>query len=352
MTLHYPVATPRGIIIMTLPSEGYERRHIIMKWTSYTLKTTTAATDMISYTLGEIGVEGIEIEDHVPLTEDEKKQMFVDILPDSEPDDGTAIIRFYRDPEENPEEFLQKVNKELDSLRDFMDIGEGTVTVSETADKDWINNWKEFFHTFRVTDKMIIRPSWEDETTYSDHKSSDIVISIDPGTAFGTGSHETTKLCIRALERHVKSGYNILDIGCGSGILSIAAAKYGASHALGIDIDEHAIPSTIENRDINGVSEETFEVACGNIIDDEELQKKAGFEIYDIAVANILAGVIIPLSAEIGKHIKPGGLFISSGIIDTAAPDVKAALEENGFEILETDTLGEWYCFVGKKRAV
>lgn len=320
-----------------------------MKWTQYTLKTTTTATDMISYTLGEIGVEGIEIEDHVPLTEDEKNQMFVDILPDSEPDDGTAIIRFYRDPEENPEEFLQKVTSALDELRDFVDIGDGTVTVSETADKDWINNWKEFFHTFRVTDRLVIKPTWENESDFEDYRKDDIVISIDPGTAFGTGSHETTKLCISALEKHVKSGINIIDVGCGSGILSIAAVKYGAGHALGIDIDEHAIPSTIDNRDINNITANQFEILCGNIIEDKELQDKAGYEAYDIAVANILAGVIIPLSAEIGRHIKPGGLFISSGIIDTAAEDVKTAITSNGFEIIETDTLGEWSCFVARK---
>lgn len=320
-----------------------------MKWTQYSLKTTTAATDMISYTLGEIGVEGIEIEDHVPLTEDEKRQMYVDILPDTEPDDGTAIINFYRDTDENPEEFLAKVNAALDELRSFMDIGEATVTVSETADKDWINNWKEFFHTFRVSDRIVIKPTWEESVELADYKEDDIVISIDPGTAFGTGSHETTRLCINALERHVTKGMNILDVGCGSGILSIVATKFGAGHALGIDIDEYAIPSTLENRDINNVTPEQFEAICGNILDDDKLQDSVGDECYDIAVANILANVIIPLSGEVGRHIKPGGLFISSGIINTAAGDVKEAITANGFEIIETDTLGDWYCFVARK---
>lgn len=320
-----------------------------MKWTQYSLKTTTAATDMISYTLGEIGVEGIEIEDHVPLTEDEKRQMYVDILPDTEPDDGTAVINFYRDEDENPEEFLVKVNAALDGLRSFMDIGDATVTVSETADKDWINNWKEFFHTFRVSDRIVIKPTWEESVGLPDYKEDDIVISIDPGTAFGTGSHETTRLCINALDRHVTKGMNILDVGCGSGILSIAAVRFGAGHALGIDIDEYAIPSTLENRDINNVTPEQFEAICGNILDDAGLRNSVGDECYDIAVANILANVIIPLSGEIGRHIKPGGLFISSGIINTAAGNVKEAIISNGFEITETDTLGDWYCFVARK---
>ena len=320
-----------------------------MKWTQYTLKTTTDATDMISYTLGEIGVEGIEIEDHIPLSESDKAQMFVDILPETEEDDGLATIRFYRDPEENPEEFMQKVNAALDELRSFMDIGEGLIEISETADKDWMNNWKEFFHSFRVSDKLVIKPTWEESIDIPDYKESDIVINIDPGAAFGTGSHETTRLCTLALEKHIKPGDNVLDVGCGSGILSIASIKYGAGHAVGVEIDEYAIPSTIDNREINGITAEQFDIKVGNIIDDTALQEETGFECYDIAVANILANVIIPLSGEIGQHIKKDGLFISSGIINTAADSVREAITSNGFEIIETTTLGDWYCFTAKK---
>lgn len=320
-----------------------------MRWTQYTLKTTTEATDMISYILSELGVEGIEVEDHVPLTESEKQQMFVDILPDSSPDDGLAVIRFYRDPEEDSAEFIKTVNDALEELKSFMDIGDGVIEVSETADKDWMNNWKEFFHSFRVSDRLVIKPTWEDSIDVPDYKESDIVIDIDPGAAFGTGSHETTRLCTLALEKNVKSGYNILDVGCGSGILSIAAIKYGAAHAVGVEIDEHAIPSTIDNRAINGITEEQFEIKCGNIIDDEALQQETGIEAYDIAVANILADVIIPLSGEIGQHIKKGGLFISSGIINTAADSVREAITANGFEIIDTTTLGDWYCFTARK---
>ena len=324
-----------------------------MKWTQYTLKTTTEATDMVSYVLSEIGVEGIEIDDNIPLTEDEKKQMFVDIINDDKVDDGTASIKFYRDPEEDPESFLFKVQTALDGIKDFVDIGAGTIEVSETEDLDWINNWKQFFHTFRAT-QIIIRPAWETDVEsflksdkYDPEK--DMIINIDPGAAFGTGSHETTRLCMGALEKYVKKGQKILDVGCGSGILSIVAIKFGAEYALGIDIDEHAIGSTIENRNINNVTPEEFEILCGNIIDDTALQETVGSECYDIAVANILANVIIPLSAEIGRHIKPGGLYITSGIIDTAADDVRSAIEANGFTIVETVTLGEWYCFVARK---
>ncbi len=321
-----------------------------MKWTSFTLHTINEATDIISCTLSELGVTGIEIEDNVPLTEDEKKQMFVDILPDPVSTDNKAIIRFYRDSTDDVDAFVLSVKEALSELSEFMDIGEGTIEVSETADKDWINNWKEFFHTFRVTDRMVIKPTWEDMSSYDGYKENDIVISIDPGTAFGTGSHDTTKLCIGALEKYVQPGMDIFDVGCGSGILSIAAVKYGAGHALGIDIDKYAIPSTIENRDINGIGEDRFEIMCGNLLDETDAEAaKIEKGKYDIAVANILADVIIPLSAIIGEYIKPGGLFISSGIIDTAAEGVREAIEAAEFEILETTTSGEWYCFTARK---
>lgn len=320
-----------------------------MKWTQYTLYTTTQATDLISYELGELGVEGIEIEDNVPLTEDEKRQMFVDILPDPVSNDNTAVIKFYRDFEEDSAAFTAKVRNIINELRNFTDIGSGKIEVSETADRDWINNWKEFFHTFRVSDKMIIKPKWESIDNFSDYKKDDIVISIDPGTAFGTGSHDTTKLCILAIEKYIRKGMEILDVGCGSGILSIAGIKYGAKHALGIDIDKYALPCTFDNRNINNISEKQFEAICGNLLTDENLQNSIGDNYYDIAVANILADVIIPLSAEIPRHIKPGGLFISSGIINTAAENVRLAIISAGFEIIETTTLGEWYCFTAQK---
>ncbi len=320
-----------------------------MKWTKYTLHTTGEATDIISCMLTDMGISGIEIEDNLPLTEDEKRQMYVDILPDSSENDGTAVLRFYKDSSEDSEEFVKKIKNELKELGKYMDIGAGALEVSETADEDWINNWKEFFHTFRVSDRMVIKPSWQSMDDYSGYKPSDIVISIDPGTAFGTGSHDTTKLCIRALEKNITPGMNILDVGCGSGILSIASIKYGAGHALGIDIDKYAIPSTIDNRDINGITKEQFDIVCGDLLSDTGLADDIGYECYDIAVANILADVIIPLSKVIARHIKPGGLFISSGIIDTAADKVYDAITDAGFTIVETTTLGEWYCFTASR---
>ena len=220
-----------------------------MKWIRFTLDTHTDAVDMLSYMLDEIGVEGIEIEDHLPLSEEDKKKMFVDILPDPEDNDGTAKVHFYMEPENcDPEKVMIQVQNIFQEIKPFCEIGKGTISLSETEDKDWINNWKTFFKPFRAADDIVIKPTWEE---YKKEKDSDILIEIDPGIAFGTGSHETTKLCIQALDKYVKNGDSVLDVGCGSGILSIAALKLGAKHATAIDIDEVAVKDAAENMAVN-----------------------------------------------------------------------------------------------------
>ena len=317
-----------------------------MKWIKFTLETTTEAVDILSYELDAIGVEGIEIEDNVPLSEADKKQMFVDILPDPTDNDGNAKIHFYMEPENcNPENLIMEVHRIFEEVGTYCDIGKGTVSIAETEDKDWINNWKQFFKPFRADDGIVIKPTWEEYTPENEH---DIVIEIDPGIAFGTGSHETTKLCIRALNQYVKPGMNLLDVGCGSGILSIAGIKLGASHAKAIDIDDVAVKVAGENMEVNKISGEQITLYAGNLIDDEELQAETGFECYDIVVANILADVIIPLSAVTEAHMKKDALFITSGIINTKEDEVRQALLENGFEIIDTTYLKEWVCFIAK----
>ncbi len=317
-----------------------------MKWTKYTLKTTTEAVDLISYMLDELGVEGIEIEDKVPLTEADKKQMFVDILPDPEFDDHIAIVRFYRDPEEDGTELIKQVKAGLEDLKQFVDIGEGTIEKDETEDKDWINNWKEFWHPFRVDDSIVIKPTWED---YKEAKEGDLVIDIDPGIAFGTGSHETTKLCMVNVKNYVDENTRLLDVGCGSGILSILGLMLGVKEAVAIDIDPNAVTATLENAAVNHIDMSKYKVMAGNIIEDEAVQNEIGMECYEVVVANILADVIIPLSAEIGKHLIPGGIFITSGIIDRKVDEVREALVKNGFEMVEEDKLKDWNCLIARK---
>lgn len=338
-----------------------------MKWTKYTLKTTTAAVDLVSDMLSELGVEGIEIEDKVPLSEEDKQKMFIDILPELPEDDGVAMINFYMDIPADADEVAEAeklliagIASGLDDLSSFVDTGEGTVTVSVTEDKDWINNWKEFFKPFRVDDSIVIKPTWEN---LSEKRPGDMVIEIDPGTAFGTGSHETTKLCILNLKKYLKQGDRLLDVGCGSGILSIIGFKLGANSVTGVDIDSNAVRTSGENTEVNKIknkvfsanenllhSEDMIEYIDGNMICSQELREKIGLHFYDVVVANILADIIIPLSAVIGGNLKSGGIFISSGIINTKQNDVEKAVKQNGFDIIEITTMGDWVSIVARKR--
>lgn len=317
-----------------------------MKWTKLTLKTMSEAEDLISNMLTDLGFEGIEIVDNIPITEEEKKAMFIDILPELNETDKTATISFYLDEGDNVEETIAKIQEGLDELAEFVDVGSRKISVTETEDVDWINNWKEFFKPFRVDDTIVIKPTWEPLDDVSDN---DLVIEIDPGTAFGTGAHETTKLCITGLKKYVTSDTRLLDVGCGSGILSIIGAKLGAGTVLGTDIDPNAVVAAYENAEVNHISKDVLTIISGDIISDETIQKQVGFECYDVVVANILADVIIPLSAEIGKHMKPGGIFISSGIIYMKKEQVKEAILKNGFHILEINEMGDWVSFVAQK---
>lgn len=317
-----------------------------MKWVKITVDTTTEAVDFISSLFDELGLEGIEIEDKVPLTEEEKKQMFIDILPEPEPDDGKAVVSSYVKEEDYQNSLKYDIEKGLDELRAFVDVGEGRVTISVRDDQDWVNNWKKYFKPFRVADDIVIKPTWE---TLEEENKDDLVIEIDPGTAFGTGAHETTRLCIESIRKHITKDASLLDVGCGSGILSIISIKLGAKAVSATDIDTEAIRATKENMEVNGIPEGAITTYNGNIIDDEALQEKVGYGCYDLVVANILADIIIPLSAEIGKHMKKDGLFVSSGIIDMKREEVREALLSNGFEIVEENTLKDWVSFVARK---
>lgn len=318
-----------------------------MKWTKFTLKTTTEAVDLISSMLDEFGIEGIEIEDNIPLSDADTKGMFIDILPELPPDDGTALVSFYLEDLTNLERILRDIEEGLDDLSQFVDVGERTIAISETEDKDWINNWKQYFKPFTVDD-ILIKPTWEDVPEGHEDK---LLIQIDPGTAFGTGQHETTQLCIRQLRKYVNDQSVILDVGTGSGILGIAALKLGAKQVFGTDLDENAIVAVRENLEANDISPDRFQVVQGNIIDDKEIQDQAGYECYDIVAANILAPVIIMLQGEIAKHLKHGGIFITSGIINMKEQDVREAMESNEeLEIIETTYQGEWVSITARRK--
>ena len=318
-----------------------------MKWKKFTLTTTTEAVDLVSSMLDDVGIEGIEVEDNVPLTEKETKGMFIDILPELPPDEGVAKVSFYLDDDDQVEEMLRRVNEGLDELAAYTELGQRTIEASETEDKDWINNWKQYFKPFTV-DHILIKPTWE--TVPEEHKDK-LLVQIDPGTAFGTGMHETTQLCMRQLKKYVKDGMEILDVGTGSGILSIAALKLGAGHAVGTDLDPCAISATRENLEANQIPEGSMDVMIGNIIDDKAVQDQVGYEKYDIVTANILADVLIPLTPVICHQMKPGALYITSGILDVKEDVVVKAVKDAGLEILEVTHQGEWVSVTARKQA-
>lgn len=330
-----------------------------MKWVKFRIKTTTDAEDIIISSLYDIGLEGAQIEDKIPLTALEKEQMFVDILPEAQEDDGIAYLSFFVEKKEDGsleimgeptdvDTILANVTAELEDIRDFMDIGEGTITVDETEDIDWINNWKQYFHQFYIDDILVI-PSWEDVKPEDDEK---MVLHIDPGTAFGTGMHETTQLCIRQLRKYITPQTELLDVGTGSGILAILSLMFGAKHAVGTDLDICAIDAVADNCANNGIAPEQFEMMIGNIITDKEIQDRVGYECYDIVVANILADVLVPLTPVIVNQLKPGGIYITSGIIDDKEQTVVDSVKAAGLEVVEVTYQGEWVSVTAKKMEV
>ena len=289
-----------------------------MKWVKFRIKTVTEAEDIIISTLYDLGLEGAQIEDKVPLTAMEKT---------------------------TTEAVLADVKRELEDLRQFMDIGEASVVVDETEDIDWINNWKQYFHQFYIDDILVI-PSWENIKPEDTDK---MVLHIDPGTAFGTGMHETTQLCIRQLRKFITPETELLDVGTGSGILAILSLMFGAKHAVGTDLDICAVEAVAQNCEVNGIDPAQFDMMIGNIITDKEVQDKVGYECYDIVVANILADVLVPLTPVIVHQLKKGGIYITSGIIDDKEQTVVEAVKAAGLEVLEVTYQGEWVSVTARK---
>lgn len=328
-----------------------------MKWIKFKIKTISEAEDILISTLYDIGLEGAQIEDKVPLTAREKEQMFVDILPDGPEDDGIAWLSFFVEEQQDGSlkvqgtvtdtaSVLKKVEEELAGLRAFMDIGEGTITVEETEDIDWINNWKQYFHQFYIDDILVI-PSWEEVSPKDQDK---MILHIDPGTAFGTGMHETTQLCIRQLRKYITPDTELLDVGTGSGILAILSLMFGAKHAVGTDLDPCALEAVRENMEVNRIPEASFKMLIGNLITDKAVQEEVGFACYDIVVANILADVLTALTPVIVNQLKPGGIYITSGIIDDKERTVVDAVEAAGLEVLEITYQGEWVSVTAQKK--
>lgn len=316
-----------------------------MKWNRFTIETITEAEDLVAATLAEAGVQGVEIQDKKPLTKQECQQMFVDLVPEGPKDDGIAYLSFYLDEKEDTQEILGRVQQALQELQTFTDIGMARITSSQTEDKDWINNWKKYFHQFYVDDILIV-PSWEQP---QEERPGTMLLRMDPGTAFGTGMHETTQLCIRQLKKYLRAGMRMLDVGTGSGILGIVGYKLGATSVMGTDLDPCAASAVRENLLANGLEEAGFEMVLGNILTEAEVQKRAAREPFDLVTANILADVLVPLSLVAARYLKPGGLYITSGILDQKEEEVRQAVERSGMEVIETTAQGEWVSLTARK---
>ena len=318
-----------------------------MNWIKYSINTTTNAEDFVSAMLMELGIVSIEIENNVPVSGEKQGGEFEELQPDLPADDGSSKVCFYLGEDEDHEETLSQVKNALAELKETMDIGLGTIDSSLTKQEDWINNWKEFFKSFYIDD-ILIKPTWEQ---LKEEDKDRIVVEIDPGVSFGTGKHETTQLCIRQLKKYLKQGDEILDIGCGSGILSIISNKMlnGNCHVVGTDIDEDCIASTYENFEVNNIPKSAGDFYVGNLTEEKAVQDKVGYNKYDIVVANILADIIIGMAPAVYNTLKEGAYFISSGIIDFKEDEVKKALENVGLNIVEINHQGEWVNITARK---
>ena len=318
-----------------------------MKYRKYTIRVNAGASEIISALLPDLGINAVEIEDgEVPL-DTWTAGTYLDELPENNVPEGEAYLSFYMENEDEGQ-MLSDVRDLLDSLRDNLDVGEGSITVSETEDKDWINNWKEYFHSFEIGfedgRKAGFVPSWEEP---DEDMAYDYLIRIDPGTAFGTGAHETTRLAIRFLQKYTVKGDSLLDIGIGSGILSIMAFLFGAERALGIDIDPNSEPAVLQNLRDNGLENADFQLRIGNILKDKELYSEILDKgPYQIITANILPDVLIPLLGMISPFLADGGHLVLSGIIQNKSQEMVDAIGQNGFSIVEAMEDGEWIGFI------
>ena len=313
-------------------------------WTELQVTIPAADTDRAGDIAQMVVPYGIYIEDYSHLEEEAMEIAHIDLIDEDllKKDRTKSIIHVYISPEENPAEAISFLKERFEA------VGiENTITAANCAEEDWINNWKKYFKPIPVGNRLLVRPMWEDEYEAGDR----VVLHLEPGLAFGTGTHETTRLCMELLEKYVKPGVKVLDLGTGSGILGIAALKLGAEYVFGTDLDENAITAVHENLAANDIPEEKFGVIQGNIIDDKATQDAAGYECYDIVVANILADIIIMIQKQVPFHLKKGGIFISSGIIDMKEQAVREALEANdAFEIIEVTRQGEWVSFTARKK--
>ncbi len=312
-----------------------------MSWLEIEIRTTAEAKEAVTNILYEADVQGIVIEDpNDILNQDSDKNDwdYIDMSFVENYYEG-VLIKGYFEKDEFIDDKIQTIKEKVHMLPTYdLNIGSGEIFTSEVEDKDWNSEWKKYFKPVKIGNSIIIKPTWEE---YSD-KKDDIIINIDPGLAFGTGTHETTSMCIEEIEKHIKNSDIVLDIGTGTGILAIAAAKLGAQNVIGIDVDENCVRTAKENVKHNQENAKV-KIIKGNLLD--SISEEA-----DVVIANIIADIIIDITNYIGNYLKKDGIFISSGILVDKLEEVENSLLNNEFDILHTAQKGEWACITAKKR--
>ena len=339
-----------------------------MKWNKYTINTTTEAQELVTAMLADFEIYSVEIDNNVFIPDgDRQGGVFEELQPDMEADDGTSHVSFYLEEGTDATELLENIKAELEDMRAYTNVGAGTIDSDVSDEVDWRDKWKEFFSSFEIGN-IFIKPTWEEAP---DNLGDKTMIEIDPGISFGTGKHESTQLVIKQLQQIIGSDRyitvgdfpyapkvdstlnmdapEVLDVGCGSGILSVVALKLGARHVTGTDIEQDCIDSTYSNFDVNHLAHNLGDFYVGNLIDDVDLQKKVGEAKYGIVVANILADIIIPMAPALAKTMKDGAYIITSGIIDFKEEEVKKALMNAGLTIVDTTAQGEWRSVTARK---
>ncbi len=322
-----------------------------MEWLEVFVETSQIGLEPVEGVLYQCGLTGLMIHDADDFTEflenpNRDWDYVADELVEEKQEQITGITFFLRDNLYGREQ-LSQIKGALQAVKETekeLDLGSLALTLKNVAEEDWANNWKKYFKPFPVGEKIMIKPSWEELPAQTDK----IVLKIDPGHIFGTGTHETTQLCMELIESYVKKDDMVLDIGCGSGILSIASLLLEAKEADAVDIDPNAIQIAYENSDRNDIPRETYHVRAGNILEDEILQQAYSGKQYDLVVANIVADVIIALTKQVPDYIKDGGIFLCSGIITERKEDVLHALEETGFTVLQIKEKTSWVAIAAR----
>ena len=315
-----------------------------MEWLEMKIDTSHAGLDPVCAMLEQQGVTGWMIDDETDFQDFlEHNRQYWDYVDEEllAEKRGVSRVTFYLERNENALSTIAAVRIAMSAMKKaHPEYAPLRLTMDNVADADWENNWKQFYKPMEIGDRLLVVPEWEQA---SDPQR--ITLRLNPGLTFGTGSHATTRLCLRALDAHIHGGERVLDLGCGSGILSIAALCLGAAEAFACDIDDKCVDVAYENAAINGIGKDRYTVRWGNVVTDRALQGEFGGE-YDIVVANIVADVIIGISPQVRPFLKKGGLFLCSGIIDTRAEEVADRLRQDGWEIRETNTSEGWYSFL------